>query len=59
MDTSTLSPAVKLAITAAALFAAYKYGPEWVKGLAIGAAGTIALNQIPVVRDGAGVRFVA
>lgn len=54
MDTS--SPLFKLALTAAALWAAYRYGPAWMKGLAIGAAGTIALNQIPVVRDGAAVR---
>ena len=59
MDTSTLSPLAKLAITAGILYAAYKYGPDWIKGLAIGAAGTIALNQVPLARDGAAVRLVA
>lgn len=59
MDTTNLSPAVKLAITLAALYAAYQYGPAWMRGLAIGAAGTLALNQLPVLRDGANVRLVA
>ncbi len=57
MDTS--SPAFKLAITLGALYAAYKYGPDWMKGLALGAAGTVLVNQLPVVRDGASVRLVA
>jgi hypothetical protein len=55
----TLSPAMKLALTAAALWAAYKYGNNTIRGLAMGAAGAIVLNQIPVVRDGADVRLVA
>ncbi len=59
MDTSNLSPLVKLAITAAVLWFAYKNGSAEVKGMALGAAGVIALNQLPVVRDGAAVRLVA
>lgn len=59
MDTTQLSPMVKLAITAAALYGAYHYGPNWMKGLAIGAAGFVALNQVPVIRDGMAVRLVA
>jgi hypothetical protein len=50
---------VKLAITAGVLFVAWKYGSPEVKGMALGAAGAIVLNQIPVVRDGADVRLVA
>lgn len=59
MDTSTLSPMVKLAITLGALYMAYKHGGPEIKGMALGAAGAIALNQIPLARDGAGVRLVA
>lgn len=54
-----MSDTVKLAITLGVLYAAYKYGPNVVKGMALGAAGIIALNQIPTVRDGASVRLVA
>jgi hypothetical protein len=50
---------MKLLLTAAALWAAYQYGNNLVRGLAMGAAGAIALNQIPVIRDGASVRLVA
>lgn len=59
MDLSNLSPLAKLAITAAALYFAYKHGGPEVKGMALGAAGAIALNNIPVVREGAAVRLVA
>lgn len=59
MDTSNLSPLMKLLITGAAVWAAWKYGSPEVKGMALGAAGTILLNQLPVVREGADVRLVA
>lgn len=59
MDLTNLSPLMKLAITGAALYFAYKHGSPEVKGMALGAAGVMALNQIPVVREGAGVRLVA
>jgi hypothetical protein len=59
MDTTQLSPLVKLMITAGALWAAWKYGTPEVKGMALGAAGMILLNQLPVVREGAAVRLVA
>lgn len=55
----TLSPIMKLAVTAAALYWAYKHGSPEVKGMALGAAGAMLLNQIPVIRDGAEVRLVA
>ena len=54
-----LSPLVKLAITAGALWAAWKWGNPEVKGMALGAAGYVLLNQIPLARDGANVRLVA
>lgn len=50
---------MKLAITGAALFAAWKWGNAEMKGMALGAAGVIILNQVPMVRDGANVRLVA
>lgn len=53
------SPLAKLALTGAALWAVYKYGPNWARGMALGAAGVVALNQVPLVRDGANVRLVA
>lgn len=53
------SPLVKFSITAAALYAAWKYGNAEVKIMALGAAGAIVLNQLPMVRDGASVRLVA
>lgn len=59
MDTATLSPLVKLAITAGVLYFAYKSGSPEIKGMALGAAGVIVLNQIPLARDGAAVRLVA
>lgn len=54
-----LSPLMKLLVTAGVLYAAWKYGSPEIKGMALGAAGVIALNQLPVVRDGANVRLVA
>lgn len=57
MDTA--SPLFKLLITGAAVWAAWKYGSPEVKGMALGVAGAIVLNQLPVVRDGANVRLVA
>lgn len=57
MDLS--NPLVKLAITTGVIFAAWKYGNGVVKTMALGAAGVIALNQVPFARDGAGVRLVA
>ncbi len=56
MDTQGL---MKLGITAAVLFAAWKWGTPEMKGMALGAAGVIALNQIPVARDGLQTRLVA
>jgi hypothetical protein len=50
---------VKLAVLAGVLYAAYKYGPAEVKGMALGVAGSVLLNQIPMVRDAAQVRLVA
>lgn len=50
---------LSLGITAAFLFAAWKYGNAEMKGMALGAAGFIVLNQIPTVRDGASVRLIA
>jgi hypothetical protein len=54
------SPLVKLALTVGAAYAVYKFAPSNVaRGAALGVIGVIALNQIPVVRDGANVRLVA
>jgi hypothetical protein len=50
---------VKFAALAAALYAAYRYGPAEVKGMALGVAGIVLINQIPMVRDAAQVRLVA
>ena len=50
---------MKLAVTAGVLFVAWKYGTPEIKGMALGAAGVIALNQIPFARDGQDVRLVA
>lgn len=50
---------VPVAITVGVLFAAWKWGPVPVlKGLAMGAAGYMVANNIPVVRDGLHVRVV-
>jgi hypothetical protein len=49
MDTTKLVP---LAITLAALYAVYRWGPGAAKGMALGAAGVVLLNQIPVVKQG-------
>ena len=54
-----LSPLMKLLLTAGALWAAWKWGNPEVKGMALGAAGYLLLNQIPVLRDGTNVRLVA
>lgn len=56
MDTTKLVP---LAITAAALYAVWKFGTPEMKGAALGVAGLIAINQVPVVRDGVTARLVA
>lgn len=56
MDFSKLVP---LLITGGLLYAAYKFGPPEAKGMALGAAGVILLNQIPVARDGLQTRLVA
>lgn len=53
------SPLAKLAITAGVLYLAWKYGTAEIKIAALGAAGYIALNQVPMARDGAAVRLVA
>lgn len=53
------SPIAKLAITGAVLYAAWRWGNQEMKIAALGAAGYIALQQIPVVRDGAAVKLVA
>ena len=53
------SPIAKLGITLGALYFAYRYGSPQVKGMALGAAGLILLNQVPVVRDGASVQLIA
>lgn len=58
-DTSTWSPIMKLALTAGALWLVWKHGPDWARGLAMGAAGYVAIRQIPIVRDGADVRLIA
>lgn len=49
MDTSKIVPVV---ITGAVLWAAYHFGPGWLKGMALGAAGVVLLNQIPVAKSG-------
>lgn len=43
---------VPLAITLGVLYVAYKFGPAHVKGMALGAAGVVLLNQIPVAKSG-------
>lgn len=48
MDLSNLT---KLALPAAILFAAYKWGPTPVKAMALGVAGTLVARQIPVLQD--------
>jgi len=53
------SPLVKLGLTGLVLFAAWKWGTPEVKGMALGAAGVMLLNQIPLVRDGTSMRLVA
>lgn len=45
-------------ITLAALWAAHKFGSPEVKGMALGVAGFMLVNQIPVVRDGVGVQLM-
>jgi hypothetical protein len=56
MNTSAL---MTLGITGALLWAAWKYGNAEVKGMALGAAGVVLLNQIPVARDGLNTRLLA
>lgn len=53
------SPIAKLALTGVVLYLAYKHGSPQIKGMALGAAGLIVLNQVPVVRDGASVQLIA
>ena len=40
-----------LAIAAAILFAAYKFGPAVVKGGAVAVAAVIVANRVPYVKD--------
>lgn len=56
MDTSKL---IQLGITAAAVWAAWKYGNGFVKTAAAGVAGYVVANQVPLVRDGVNTRLVA
>lgn len=56
MNTNALVP---LAITSAALFALFKFGGSYGKGAALGVAGLMLVNQIPMVRDGVNVRLLA
>ena len=48
MDQKALIP---LAVTAAAVFAAYKFGPAWAKAMALGVAGVVVAKHIPIVQD--------
>jgi hypothetical protein len=50
---------MKLAALAGVLYAAYRYGPAEAKGMVLGVAGVVLLNQIPMARDAAQVRLVA
>lgn len=52
------SSIVKMAIAGAALWAAHKFGPGFVKVAAAGVAGVLVVNQIPVVRDAMNVRLL-
>lgn len=48
MDTTKL---MSLAITAGILYAAWKFGPAEVKGMALGVAGVMIARQIPYVQN--------
>ena len=55
---NTLSPVMKLLVAAGAVYAAYHFGGSVVKTLALGAAGYMVLNNIPVLQDGLQTRLV-
>lgn len=46
------NPLVQVGLTGAVVYAAWKWGGPEVKGAALGVAGVVLLNQVPVVRDG-------
>lgn len=56
MDTQKL---LTMAITAGAVWAAWKYGNGFVKTAAAGVAGYVVANQVPFVRDGIKTQLVA
>ena len=56
MDTSKL---LAIGALGALLFAAYRYGSPEMKGAALGVAGMVVINQLPIVRDGLQARLVA
>lgn len=53
------SPLMKLAVLLGVTYVAWKYGPTEVKMAALGVAGVVVANQIPVVREGLNARAVA
>lgn len=59
MDAIFSSPLMKLLLAGGVIAAAYKWGNAEMRIAALGAAGFIALNQIPTVRDGLNTRLVA
>lgn len=50
---------IPLLITGGVLFALWKFGGPMGKGAALGVAGVMAVNQVPVVRDGLTARLAA
>jgi len=56
MDLTKLTP---LLLTGFALYALWRFGGPEGKGMALGVAGYMAINQIPGVRDGVQTRLVA
>lgn len=48
MDKASL---IRIGVTAAALFAAYRYGNAQVKAMALGAAGVVVLKNTPFVNQ--------
>jgi hypothetical protein len=53
------SPIVRLAILGAALYGAWRFGGPYGKAAALGVAGYVIANQVPVVRDGLNARIAA
>lgn len=53
------SPIAKLALAAGIIYAAHRWGSPEMRIAALGVAGVIAVNQVPVVRDALTARVAA